>query len=67
MDKKIKVVSKKDAEKEDMRYWKGKCPGERLDAVQYLRMQWVEKFHKRQEYNESRKGLRRFYKIVKRK
>ncbi len=65
--KEVRIVSKNKAEEADYSFWKSKSPEERLDAVQYLREQWVEKFHNQQLYNESRKGLRRFYKVTKRK
>lgn len=67
MEKEIRIVSKDQAEKADYSYWKNKTPKERLEAVQYLREQWVEKFHNQKLYDESRKGLRRFYKVTKRK
>lgn len=66
MQKKIRVLSKEEAEKADISYWKEKSPEEKLEAIQYLREQWIDKFHNQDKYNESRKGLRRVYKVVKR-
>lgn len=66
MKKEIRVLRKDEAEKADVDYWKDKSPEERLDALQYLRELWIEKFHNEKKYHESRKGLRRFYKLTKR-
>jgi hypothetical protein len=64
MKKEIRMISKEDSDVEDIRYWQAKSHEERLDAIQYLRMQWVIKFHNRELYDESRKGLRRVYRII---
>jgi hypothetical protein len=66
MEKVIRILSKEDAEIEDIKYWHSKTPDERLDAMQVLREQYIYYFNKQDLYNESRKGLRRFYKITKR-
>lgn len=59
MEKSIKIISFREAEKADKEYWKTKTPEERLDILQYLR----------EEYyifkNENRKGLQRVYRIIK--
>ncbi|MDZ7694954.1 MAG: hypothetical protein U5K69_28200 [Balneolaceae bacterium] len=65
MEKTVTIISKNQAEEADIEFWKNKSREERLEAVQYLREQWIAKFNNRAEYNESRKGIRRFYKIVK--
>ncbi len=65
MEKEIRVLSKEEAEEADISYWKKSSPKERLEAVQHLRELWIEKFHKKDEYDESRKRLRRVYRIAK--
>jgi hypothetical protein len=66
MEKVINIIKKSEADEADLNFWKSKTGEERLDAVQYLREQWIEKFHNQSLYNESRKGLRRVYKFIKR-
>lgn len=66
MKKEIRVLSKEEAEESDIAYWREKSPQERLEAVQYLREQWIDKFHNQDQYDESRKRLRRVYRVVKR-
>lgn len=64
-----KVIHKKnikDKEDDNLTYWSGKSSEERLSAVQILREQYILLFNKQEEYNESRRRLRRFYKVVKR-
>ena len=43
----------------------GKSFEEKLTAVQTLREQYIELFNKQNEYAESRKRLRRVYRIIK--
>lgn len=66
MDKQIHLVNKEDAERLDIEYWKSKSAEEKLSTIQQLREQYIRLFNKQKEYNEARKGLRRFYKVVKR-
>lgn len=64
-----KIIHKKnikDKEDDNLTYWSGKSSEERLSAVQILREQYILLFNKQEEYNESRRRLRRFYKVVKR-
>lgn len=58
------MILKEESDAEDILYWQAKSHEERLDAVQYLRMQWIKKFHNQELYDESRKGLRRVYRII---
>jgi len=51
----------KEADQEDIRYWKSKSPEEKLDAVQELREIYFEINH------ESRKGFQRIYRVIKQK
>lgn len=67
MEKVVRIIKKDKAEEADINFWKNKSGEERLSAVQHLRERWIEKFHNKDQYHESRKRLRRFYKIVKRK
>ncbi len=60
--KKVVKISKsfKEAEEWDIEQWISKTPEERMNDLQYLR----EIYYKIK--NESRKGLQRVYKIIKR-
>jgi len=60
-----RVIYKADTDKEDIRFWKCKSFEEKLTAVQILREQYIALFHKQNEYAESRKRLRRVYRIIK--
>lgn len=53
------------AEKDEINYWKGKSFEEKLTAVQILREQYIQLFNKQDEYNESRKRLRKVCRIIK--
>ena len=67
MRKVLRIVTRVNQEKEDARYW-GQMSGiERLDALQRLREQYIRLFKKEELYRESRKGLRRVYRITSRK
>lgn len=58
-----RIKSKQEAES-NLRYWLSRSDSERISAVQELREQYFQFFNKQKEYNESRKRLRRFYKIT---
>ncbi|HKZ47022.1 MAG TPA: hypothetical protein VJ202_06545 [Thermodesulfobacteriota bacterium] len=59
------IIPKEQAEKADTIFWLSKTPEERLSALQILREQYIRFFNKGSLYRESRKGIRRIYKIVK--
>ena len=65
MIKEVKILYQADTDKEDIRFWKGKTFEEKLAAVQILREQYISLFNKQDEYAESRKRLRRVYRIIK--
>ena len=67
MDKKIKIYNINDpAQYEDeIEYWVNVPPEEKLSITQELREQFIKIFNKQKLYDESRKGLRRVYKIIK--
>jgi tRNA uridine 5-carbamoylmethylation protein Kti12 len=65
MKQKIKIVSKQDIEKGDLDYWLDKSSEAKLNTLQELREQYINLFNKKKLYNESRKALRRVYKITK--
>jgi hypothetical protein len=65
MVKEVKLIYQADADKEDLRFWNSKKAEERLEAVQFLREQYILLFNKQKEYAESRKRLRRVYRIIK--
>lgn len=65
MVKETKAIYQSDAEKLDIKFWKQVSSEEKLSTVQYLREQYINLFNKQDEYAESRKRLRRFYRIIK--
>jgi tRNA uridine 5-carbamoylmethylation protein Kti12 len=65
MVKEAKSIYQSDDEKLDIKFWKQVPPEEKLSTVQYLREQYINLFNKQVEYAESRKRLRRFYRIIK--
>ena len=66
MNKKIKIINREDEETLDISFWQSKSSEERLTVLQELREQYIKLFNKQAEYNESRKRLRRVFKIIKR-
>ena len=62
----IKKTSLEEAEEADVLFWQSKSSEERLTVLQELREQYIKLFNKQTEYNESRKRLRRVFKIIKR-
>jgi hypothetical protein len=65
MIKEARVTYISNANKDEMNYWNGKSFEEKLTAVQILREQYIQLFNKQNEYDESRKRLRRVYRIIK--
>jgi len=65
MIKEVKILYQADTDKEDIQFWKSKKAEERIEAVQILREQNILLFNKQKEYAESRKRLRRVYRIIK--
>jgi predicted solute-binding protein len=61
MERVLKKVSLKEADKLDIEFWKSKTPEERLDVLQYLREIYYE------FKNEDRKRFQRVYKVIKQK
>ena len=66
MNKVIKVYKLNDRTQyeDEIEYWKDIDPEEKLSILQDLREQYIYFFKKQKLYNESRKRLRRFYKIT---
>jgi len=64
MIREARVTYTSNAEKDEINYWKGKSFEEKLTAVQILREQYIQLFNKQDEYDESRKRLRRVYRII---
>ena len=64
MIKEVKIIDKSDAELEEINFWKSKSSEEKLSTVQILREQYINLFNKKEEYLESRKRLRRVYRII---
>jgi hypothetical protein len=50
---------------DEIEYWKRVPSEEKLSILQELREQYISLFNKEDIYDESRKGLRRVYKIIK--
>jgi hypothetical protein len=50
---------------EEIEYWLKVSGEEKLNITQDLREQYIKLFNKQELYDESRKGLRRVYKIIK--
>ena len=65
MIKEAKVIYKARSETEELKFWKSKSFEEKLSIVQLLREQYIELFNKQDEFGESRKRLRRVYRIIK--
>jgi len=65
MNKKIKIINREDEETLDISFWQSKSSEERLTVLQELREKYIKFFNKQTEYNESRKRLRRVFKIIK--
>lgn len=65
LKKVVHIIPKQQAEKSDAIFWLSKTPEEKLSTLQILREQYIRFFNKGSLYRESRKGLRRIYKIVK--
>jgi hypothetical protein len=65
MIKELRVTYKANTEADDLLFWKSKSYEEKLSAVQILREQYIALFNKQDEYAESRKRLRRVYRIIK--
>jgi hypothetical protein len=67
MDKRIKKYNLNDpAQYEDeIEYWLKVPPEEKLNIAQELREQYIKLFNKQELYDESRRALRRVYKIIK--
>jgi hypothetical protein len=49
----------------NLEFWALKSDEEKISAVQELREQYIKLYNKEKEYNESRKRLRRFYRVIK--
>ena len=67
MEKRIKIYNLNDQAQyeDDIEYWLNISPEEKLSISQELREQYIKLFNKQKLYDESRKGLRRVYKIIK--
>jgi hypothetical protein len=62
-----KIINKIKAGEElehDLEYWLTKTDEEKISSVQILREQYIVFFNKQKVYNESRKRLRRVYRVT---
>jgi hypothetical protein len=67
MDKNIRIYNINDPAQYDdeIEYWLKVSPEEKLSIAQDLREQYIKLFNKQELYDESRRALRRVYKIIK--
>ena len=67
MKKKIKIYNINDPAQYDdeIEYWSKISPEEKLSITQDLREQYIKLFNKQELYDESRRALRRVYKVIK--
>jgi len=67
MEKKINIYKLNDPKlsQDEIEYWKNISPDEKLNQIQILREQYIKLFNQQKLYDESRKGLRRVYKVTK--
>ena len=65
MEKVVSKVSIKKESERNLEYWISKSDSEKISAIQELREQYIKFYNKESEYNESRKRLRRVYKVIK--
>ena len=65
MIKEATIIYKADAESKEVSFWQSKSSEEKISIVQELREQYIRLFNKENEYAESRKRLRRVYRIIK--
>lgn len=65
MEKVVNKIRLSAETESDIDYWALKSDNEKISAVQELREQYIKLFNKKDEYDESRKRLRRFYRVVK--
>jgi hypothetical protein len=65
MIKEVKITNLAEAERNEVKFWKSKSYEEKLSIVQILREQYITLFNKEDEYAESRKRLRRVYRVIK--
>ena len=62
-----KIITKINAGEEvanNLKYWLTKTDDEKISAVQVLREQYFLFYNKQKEYDESRKRLRRVYRVT---
>lgn len=67
MEKVVHKIKLSDESESDHEYWSGKSDNDKLSAIQELREDYIKFFNKKDEYDESRKRLRRFYRVIKQK
>jgi tRNA uridine 5-carbamoylmethylation protein Kti12 len=65
MKKVLKIIHIKEQENQNNLFWSNTNAEHKLSALQEIREQYIELFNKKEEYNESRKGLRRIYRVIK--
>ena len=66
MEKVVNIINKSDEAEENIQYWNSRTTDERLSTIQVLREQYISLFNKQDSYDESRKRLRRVYRVIKR-
>ncbi len=64
MVREAKIIYKSESDSEDIKFWNAKSFEEKLSTVQTLREQYITLFNKQDDYAQSRKRLRRVYRII---
>ena len=65
MKKTVNKIKLEDEANANKKYWLNTTSEERLSMLQVLREQNITLFNKQEIYNESRKRLRRVYRVIK--
>lgn len=65
MERVINIIERNSEIDKNILFWQSKTAEERLSAIQILREQYISLFNKQEQYDESRKRLRRICRVVK--
>ena len=65
MLKKVNISKVDQSQQDEINFCSSQTFSDRLSSIQTLREQYIYLFNKKEEYDESRKRLRRVYRIIK--
>jgi len=65
LERVINIIERNSEIDKNILFWQSKTAEERLSAIQILREQYISLFNKQEQYDESRKRLRRICRVVK--